>query len=121
MLLILPTTHAVDILACREKDTQLKNDCYSIQGVGTGEGDYMPKSVPDCVLSTLKMVNFQKFQGCNPEMRLLKFLLKNALVLEKINLFCSQSLSGDLENQKKIGNQLRGLSIGSKHCTLAFM
>ncbi|XP_022877521.1 F-box/LRR-repeat protein At3g58900-like isoform X3 [Olea europaea var. sylvestris] len=92
-----------------------------LEGVGTGEGDYMPKSVPDCVLSTLKMVNFQKFQGCNPEMRLLKFLLKNALVLEKINLFCSQSLSGDLENQKKIGNQLRGLSIGSKHCTLAFM
>lgn len=94
---------------------------FFLEGVGTGEGDCTPKLVPDCVLSTLKTVNFQKFHGCNAEMGLLKFLLKDALVLEKINLFCSKSLSGDLENQKKIGNQLRGVSIGSKHCTLAFM
>ncbi|KAL3500914.1 hypothetical protein ACH5RR_040007 [Cinchona calisaya] len=50
-----------------------------------------PKDVPECLLFTLKNIEIKCFCGEEPEeLRLVKFLLKNAVVLEKMTLFCHE-------------------------------
>ncbi|KAL0353614.1 UNVERIFIED_CONTAM: hypothetical protein Sangu_0942700 [Sesamum angustifolium] len=63
------------------------------EGLGRCEDDYRPTSVPNCVLSSLKAVNYRNLHGTNREIWFLKFLLENAIVLEKMNVFWSNSFS----------------------------
>ncbi|KAG8386152.1 hypothetical protein BUALT_Bualt03G0119400 [Buddleja alternifolia] len=88
------------------------------EGLGHCEDDSKLKLVSNCILSSLKMVKYQNFLGTNTEIWFLNFLLKNAIVLEKMNVFWSKSSSKDLMNQKEIINQLHALPRGSIHCEL---
>lgn len=52
------------------------------------------------------------------KIELLKILLEKASVLEKIEIFCSESLLANLEMQKYIRNQLE--AVGLKNCVITF-
>jgi hypothetical protein len=46
-------------------------------------------TVPDCFLSTLKVVKFEYISGNKCELSFAKFVMENAQVLEKISFTCS--------------------------------
>lgn len=83
-----------------------------------GEEDWNLKSVPKCFSSHLKAVNFQNFHGNDAELCLLAFLLKCALVLERINVSYSKDLLGDPKKIKEVSNQLKALATGSGSCEI---
>lgn len=74
--------------------------------------------MPKCLLSSLKRVNYQNLHGTNTEIWFLKFLLENAIVLEKMNVYWSKSSIHDPMNQNETENQLHALPRGSRHCAL---
>lgn len=85
------------------------------------EEDWNLKPVPNCFLSCLKSVNVHNFHGNYEEMCMLKYLLKNALVLERLNIFCSKSPSGDLKKQKEVVDQLDMVPRASTSCVIMFL
>ncbi|KAK2405582.1 F-box/FBD/LRR-repeat protein [Trifolium repens] len=61
-------------------------------------------TVPDCFLSTLKVVKFENISGNKCELSFAKFVMENAQVLEKISFTCS-SKPHVLQNfQKKLAS-----------------
>lgn len=85
------------------------------------EEDWNLNPVPNCFLSCLKSVNLHNFHGNYEEMCMLKYLLKNALVLEWLNIFCSKSPSGDLKKQKEVVDQLDMVPRASTSCVIMFL
>ncbi|KAF8391421.1 hypothetical protein HHK36_023726 [Tetracentron sinense] len=61
------------------------------------EAELLPNFTLDC----LKSVEMQNFQGCKNEIELLKFLLKNALVLEKMIITPTDWLSSEKKRLSK--------------------
>ncbi|CAI9088470.1 OLC1v1022804C1 [Oldenlandia corymbosa var. corymbosa] len=50
-----------------------------------------PKNVPRCLLSTLKMVEIRGISGeVKLELKVIKYFLKNAMVLERMTIFCEE-------------------------------
>jgi hypothetical protein len=49
-------------------------------------------TVPDCFLSTLKVVKFENISGNKCELSIAKFVMENAQVLERISFSCSSKL-----------------------------
>ncbi|KAL9147406.1 hypothetical protein ABFS82_13G171500 [Erythranthe guttata] len=88
------------------------------EGLGQCEDDSGMQLLPDCALSSLKTVDYTNFCGTNTEIWFLRFLLKNAVVLEKMNVYWSKNSSKDQMNQWKIKEQLHALPKGSLHCAL---
>ncbi|KAL2245334.1 F-box/LRR-repeat protein At3g58900 isoform X3 [Sesamum indicum] len=88
------------------------------EGLGRCEDSSRLTSVPNCVLSSLKTVNYRNLHGTNREIWFMKFLLENAIVLEKMNVFWSNSSSRDQISRKEINNQLHTLYRGSKNSAL---
>ncbi|XP_052208632.1 F-box/LRR-repeat protein At3g59190-like isoform X2 [Diospyros lotus] len=76
------------------------------------------KRVPKCVLASLKSVSIHNFNGNYTELCSLKSLLKNALVLERLNIFCSKKPSRDVEKQKVVINQLQMSPRVSTSCVI---
>ncbi|GMI65526.1 hypothetical protein like AT5G56420 [Hibiscus trionum] len=77
-----------------------------------------PQSVPECLLSSLKMVSFKGFEGVAYQWRMVKYILKNARVLKVMEI----SSDGDLPLESKLG-VLKKLSMfprRSKVCQLQF-
>ncbi|KAI3843015.1 hypothetical protein MKW92_014551, partial [Papaver armeniacum] len=68
-------------------------------------------SLVPCSLSGLKIVEIREFKGCDTEIMFLKFVLKHAEVLEKIDLFfCDgESLLTDISNPEKIRGKLNAI------------
>ncbi|KAF3956374.1 hypothetical protein CMV_018488 [Castanea mollissima] len=57
--------------------------------------------VPPCLLSQLNCIIVCCYNGDEKELSAIKILLKNALVLNKIVIYCSEHLAGDLEKREK--------------------
>lgn len=58
--------------------------------------------VPECFLTTLKVVEFARFFGNESELSFAKFVMENARVLERIIFSCSPELCGlELEKVKE--------------------
>ncbi|KAK9269637.1 hypothetical protein L1049_001414 [Liquidambar formosana] len=85
------------------------------------EDDWNLKSVPKCFLSHLKTVDLHNFLGNDTEICFLEFLLKNALVLERINICCYKNLLGNSKKQEKGRNLLNMLPRGSRGCAIVFL
>ncbi|KAF9589598.1 hypothetical protein IFM89_025881 [Coptis chinensis] len=69
--------------------------------------------VPQCVQSHLKSVELRFYTGSDLELCLVKFLLKNAMALEKITVMASWNLSRNPEMQVEVFKQLLRLPRGS--------
>ncbi|KAH7860079.1 hypothetical protein Vadar_008915 [Vaccinium darrowii] len=52
-----------------------------------------PQQIPECLICCLKTIVFHKFSGTEEEMNLVKYLLKNAMVLENMTVFCHGDFS----------------------------
>ena len=76
--------------------------------------------VPPCFLSQLNCIKVYNYTGDKEELSAVKILLKNAVVLDKMIITCSHHFAKDLENLKKVHEQLLKLPRGSKHCELFF-
>lgn len=64
------------------------------------------------VLSHLKLVEMKGVQGCNNELKIIEFLLKNAMLLEELVLFsCKQNSSSGkpVRHLRKFYNKIRTL------------
>ncbi|KAF9618676.1 hypothetical protein IFM89_002371 [Coptis chinensis] len=64
------------------------------------------ETIPPCSLLCLKSVEFKKIHGNRYELYLVKYLLKNAIALEKMTIISSSTLSADPMKQLKITKQL---------------
>jgi len=74
--------------------------------------------VPSCFTSSLKTVRIADFDAKPVEMQFIRFLLKNATVLESLTL-CSWP--EDMNKlQQRVSSQLNNLPISSKCCVITF-
>ncbi|XP_054793231.1 uncharacterized protein LOC129298809 [Prosopis cineraria] len=62
--------------------------------------------MPHCLKYSLKSFSISNSDGSSVDMKLLSFLLKNATFIERIEIFCLQSLSSDLKRLAEIRDQL---------------
>jgi hypothetical protein len=67
-------------------------------------------------LSHLKWVEVDDYDGDMEELSAVKILLKNAVVLNEIVIFCSEHLRGNLEKQENLYKQLIEIPKGSQNC-----
>ncbi|KAL4619264.1 hypothetical protein ACB092_06G067700 [Castanea dentata] len=85
-------------------------------------GDYwILNSVPHCLRSCLKEFSISNFSRKVAEIELLKYLLKSATILEKMMIYCSETLEADLKRQEEISNQLQILREGLVSCIIEFL
>ncbi|EYU31632.1 hypothetical protein ABFS82_13G040000 [Erythranthe guttata] len=77
-----------------------------------------PQQVPACLLSRLRIVKLPNIRGEKHEFKIIKYLLRNAQVLERMEISYPRSLSSNEEN-----NMLKKISLfqrGSRACKVAF-
>ncbi|XP_058210857.1 putative FBD-associated F-box protein At5g53635 [Rhododendron vialii] len=72
-----------------------------------------PENVPLCLSLSLEKIEFNGFSGCNKEMKLVRYLLENAMVLKRLTL---RSWS----RNKKIKTDLQKYERGSSTCQIEF-
>ncbi|KAL8239223.1 hypothetical protein R6Q59_015790 [Mikania micrantha] len=84
------------------------------------ENDLIWSSVPKCISSCLKMLNFKKFHGNDSEICFLKCILQHAFVFKKMNISCSENLFRDPNRRNEMKKALEMSSKGSKSCVVTF-
>ncbi|KAI8558544.1 hypothetical protein RHMOL_Rhmol04G0103100 [Rhododendron molle] len=72
-----------------------------------------PVNVPICLSLSLEKLEFRGFSGCNKEMKLVQYLLENAMVLKKLTLY-------SWSRNKKIKTDLQKYKRGSSTCQIEF-
>ncbi|XP_047320920.1 F-box/LRR-repeat protein At4g14103-like [Impatiens glandulifera] len=75
-----------------------------------------PENVPSCLLFHLKEIEIKDFRGLPDELILIKYLLKNALVLEKMLIECHL-----LEDDDNITEKLQKFGKGSDSCHIVLV
>ncbi|KAK9269356.1 hypothetical protein L1049_001127 [Liquidambar formosana] len=95
------------------------------EGIGpcmpSDEVDWTLEPVPQCFKSCLKRFSIKNFHGGEPELLFLKFILKNALVLERMKVFILHYLSEDLKKREEFSDQLQMLPRGSASCDVVLL
>lgn len=92
-------------------------DCHTHRG----DGDLILTSVPKCLLSCLKTITFKNFCGMHMEMCFVRYLLTNALVLERMSIYRPKNALGHLKKQGEVKNQLQMLANSSMACVITFL
>ncbi|XP_059435469.1 F-box/LRR-repeat protein At2g42720-like isoform X2 [Corylus avellana] len=82
------------------------------------EDDMILDPVPLCFLSHLKCINIGSYFGHEKELLAVKILLKNAVVLDKINITCPASYDKNFDRQVKVLTQLLELPRRSQNCKI---
>lgn len=72
--------------------------------------------LPTCFLTGLKKIEVHEFHGSQEELYALKILLKNAMVLEKMIITCSDSFQVGSEKIRDVNKQLSDLTRASECC-----
>ncbi|XP_040375604.1 uncharacterized protein LOC121053144 [Rosa chinensis] len=98
---------SLQTLVCSEGITLSSDDA---------EDDGVLEPLPPCFLKSLKKIEVHAFLGNQEELDALKVLLKNAMVLEKLIITCSDSFQGRPEKLRDVNNQLADLPRGSSKC-----
>ncbi|KAL8237707.1 hypothetical protein R6Q59_018788 [Mikania micrantha] len=102
----------------------LLNFCPILQSVSISEGfksclllgendDSIWLSVPICISYHLKTLSFNNFHGSYSEIWFLKFVLKHACVLEKMNVWWCKLELGDRKKQRDVRKELEITEKGS--------
>ncbi|XP_058220006.1 F-box/LRR-repeat protein At4g14096-like isoform X2 [Rhododendron vialii] len=74
-----------------------------------------PERVPECLLLSLEKIEIHKFCGDEEEeLNLVKYLLKNGMVLEKVTIWCHYLFGGD--NSFSFKDELENYPRGSTNC-----
>lgn len=84
------------------------------------DNDWVLKIVSPCFKSCPKTFSALDFKGDVTEMRFLKHLFDNAVMLEIVKLFRVDHLTADLKKQMKINDQLQAFQRGLTSCVLEF-
>ncbi|GMP53612.1 hypothetical protein CsSME_00019024 [Camellia sinensis var. sinensis] len=79
------------------------------------EVDLTLERVPSCFTSCLKAISITCFKGTPAEFHILRFLLKNATILEEMLICCSGNLPTDT-NPEELSYHIQMLPRGSKNC-----
>ncbi|XP_051125263.1 F-box/LRR-repeat protein At3g58900-like isoform X1 [Andrographis paniculata] len=82
--------------------------------------DFTVNLTPKCNLGRLRKIDYRNFDGTQIEIWFLRFLLKNAVALEKMRLFWSKKSFLDPKSREEIVNQLQSDPRGSENCALIF-
>ncbi|XP_023887287.1 F-box/LRR-repeat protein At3g59250 isoform X2 [Quercus suber] len=83
--------------------------------------DWILNSVSHCLRSCLKEFSISNFNGEVAEIELLKYLSKNATILERMRIYSSETFEADLKKQEEINNQLQILREGLASCIIEFL
>ncbi|PRQ34513.1 putative F-box domain, FBD domain, leucine-rich repeat domain, L domain-containing protein [Rosa chinensis] len=73
---------------------------------------------PPCFLSSLQVIEVNTFYGDLEEIHALEVLLKNAKVLEKMSITCSNNFQGAQEKKRDVNKQLSDVPKGSESCEI---
>ncbi|KAL7249980.1 hypothetical protein ACSBR1_012047 [Camellia fascicularis] len=83
------------------------------------EVDLTLERVPSCFTSCLKTISITVFKGTPAEFHMLRFLLKNATVLEEMLINCSGNSPADT-NPEELSYHVQMLPRGSENCVIEF-
>ncbi|PIA31940.1 hypothetical protein AQUCO_04700063v1 [Aquilegia coerulea] len=76
----------------------------------------------NCVLCDLKDVEVHNLEGCEDELKLLEFIMKNAVVLKRISITTTKALSSARERELiEFSNKLQCLSRASSNLNIFFL
>ncbi|XP_062144532.1 F-box/LRR-repeat protein At3g58900-like isoform X2 [Alnus glutinosa] len=93
-----------------------------VEGISLRENDdWKLDPLPPCFLSHLKWIVVRNYDGDKEEFFAMKILLKNAIVLDEIDIYCSERLAGNLEKQVNLCKQLIEIPKGSQNCEIVFL
>ncbi|THG04486.1 hypothetical protein TEA_004992 [Camellia sinensis var. sinensis] len=81
------------------------------------EVDLRLERVPSCFTSCLKTISITVFYGTPAEFHMLRFLLKNATVLEQMLIYCSGNSPEDT-NPEQLSYHIQMLPRGSENCVI---
>ncbi|GAV67290.1 F-box domain-containing protein/FBD domain-containing protein [Cephalotus follicularis] len=76
-----------------------------------------PENVPSCLLFHLKTIHIKDIEGEEDELGVIKYLLENGLVLEKMSIKLSPYSTKELFNE----NMITMFPMGSKNCRIKFV
>ncbi|MCI02608.1 F-box/FBD/LRR protein, partial [Trifolium medium] len=76
--------------------------------------------VPDCLKSTLEIVNFEKVKGDEKELFLAEFLLKNGKMLERMSFFLNNQKVAKSKAMKEFKEKLHSFKKGHSFGYLEF-
>ncbi|KAJ0435485.1 putative FBD domain-containing protein [Helianthus annuus] len=100
-----------------ESSPELKHLCF---GMSTNCHWDEPKSVPECMVTTLTSVKVLNCNGQKCNIQLLEYLLGNAEVLKRVTItwgyMCSKT-----EEQMQLAAQLLKVPRASRHCEIHFL
>ncbi|MED6196689.1 hypothetical protein PIB30_049761 [Stylosanthes scabra] len=76
--------------------------------------------VPDCLVSHLRKIEFQRYEGSKDEMEFITYALKNGLVLETVSVHLDwlESEKGKEKREYNILTELCGMQRGSNLCQI---
>ncbi|KAI3955434.1 hypothetical protein MKW98_018535 [Papaver atlanticum] len=75
-------------------------------------------TVPECLLSHLRVLEFHQFCGDQREIGAVKLFSENAKVLQSLIIYTSSALSRDLSSKLQVEEQLQMLPRASSNCKL---
>ncbi|KAL7249964.1 hypothetical protein ACSBR1_012031 [Camellia fascicularis] len=84
------------------------------------EVDFTLGRVPSCFTSCLKTISITVFKGTPAEFHMLRFLLKNATVLQAMLIYCSGNSPTDT-NPDELSYHIQMLPRGSENCVIKLL
>ncbi|CAA7062554.1 unnamed protein product [Microthlaspi erraticum] len=115
-------TEWLSLLMCMLRDSPVLQSLKLEQYHGTTAGNSRPcwkepSSVPECLLSSLKTLEWVKYEGGEEEKEVAAFILRNGRCLEKVSI---SSSSADPCEKLEMIKKLSFLSRSSSSCHLIF-
>ncbi|KAM4112935.1 hypothetical protein ACJW30_05G179300 [Castanea mollissima] len=89
-------------------------------GIELTKEDWKLDHVPPCFLTHLKTIKIGDFLGTEEEVLVVRTLLQNTAVLERMVISWSKEFSGQGQKQKAVNGHLLTLPKGSLNCVISF-
>ncbi|XAR59365.1 hypothetical protein NMG60_11015184 [Bertholletia excelsa] len=112
LLDLLRRTPLLQFLSISIQDTGFREERDDDCSAAGGDGE-----VPGCLVSSLEIIQVDKFMGHKEIVDLVIYFLENSLVLNKLILYCQDLDSSQVE---KLQTQLHLVTPGSKTCRIDF-
>ncbi|KAL7249978.1 hypothetical protein ACSBR1_012063 [Camellia fascicularis] len=116
-------SHSINLVTgiCNVETLTISNNTLGFEpNASFDEVDLTLERVPSCFTSCLKTISITVFEGTPAEFHMLRFLLKNATILEEMLIYCSGNSPADT-NPEELSYHIQMLPRGSENCVIKLL